>query len=602
MTWLPAAFLVLLLSCVVPAAAATAGDSGNMGAFLDENVPAIIARTGADGAVVAVVADGMIVSLRGYGFACPDHTVPLDPEQTLLPIGSLSKPVTWMAVLTLADEGLLDLHTDVNSYLPVPIVPPAFPEPITLATLMTHTSGLDEQVTGILTRDPARLQAPFASMQERLPARVRPPGETAAYSNAGAALAAAVIESVTGTSFDTIVEERVFSPLGMETATTRQPLPAGVAGNAPGPCLTGGVPAYATWSASGGMHATGKDLALFLLHHLDSSRRSSTAEMMHARRFGNDPRLPGVTYGFFERYRNGERILWHGGDLPGSSSLIAFVPSRGTGIAAVFTGAGSTGARTELSEAFFNSAFPSEADTIMHPLPGYRERTGRYAGVYLSTRNPVTGYEKALVIGGGDQAAVTVISLPSGSIRIGNAEYREVEPGLFAGQNNPGMLVFEEDPAGNVISLFIGDAPQVAWERAPWHRTPVLNYGLLILFSGAFLAVTGLGAVRSCACSGEGRRQYRRAVLVAIPALLFPVLFFGSIRYAGLLYGPPPLFPLIRLLPALTAVITAGAGIQLALDSARGSRDEGWRFSAGVVLLAITYLGWLWSWELLLPF
>jgi len=600
MTWLPAAFLILLLSCVVPAAAAVTTDSDNMGAFLDESVPAMIARTGADGAVVVVVADGTIIALRGYGFACPDQALPLDPERTLLPIGSLSKPVTWMAVLTLADEGLVDLHTDVNSYLPVPIVPPTFREPITLATLMTHTSGLDEQVTGILTRDLDLLQAPFSSMQERLPARVRPPGETAAYSNAGAALAAAVIESVTKTPFDTVVEERIFSPLGMQTATTRQPLPAGTAGEAPGPCLTGGVPVYATWSASDGMHATGKDLALFLLHHLDDGRRSSAAEMMHARRFGHDPRLPGITYGFFERYRNGERILWHGGDLPGSSSLIALIPARGTGIAAVFTGAGATGARTELLETFFDFAYPSETDTLIRPLPGYQERSGRYAGVYLSTRNPVTGYEKALVIGGGDQAEVTVISLPSGSVRIGSAEYREVEPGLFAGQNNPGMLVFEEDPAGNVISLFIGDAPQVAWERAPWHRTPVLNYGLLILFSGAFLAVTGLGTVRSCACSGKGRRQYRRAVLVAIPALLFPALFFGSIRYAGLLYGPSPLFPLIRLLPVLTAVVTAGTGVILVFDRRRNR--EGWRFTAGVVLLAALYLGWLQGWSLLLPF
>ena len=600
MTRLQAGVLVLLfLSGMLPAAAAVTRDSDDRGAFLDSQVPYLIARTGADGAVVAVVADGTIIVLRGYGYACPDHAVPLDPEQTLLPIGSLSKPVTWMAVLTLADEGLVDLHTDVNSYLPVPIVPPTFREPITLATLMTHTSGLDEQVTGILTMDPARLQAPFASMQERLPARVRPPGETAAYSNAGAALAAAVIESVTGTPFDTVVEGRVFSPLGMQTATTRQPLPADTAGEAPGPCLTGGVPVYATWSASGGMHATGKDLALFLLHHLEPGERSAAAEMMHARRFGHDPRLPGITYGFFERYRNGERILWHGGDLPGSSSLIAFVPDRGTGIGAVFTGPGGTEARTELLDAFINYAYPSAGDTIIQPIPDYRERSGRYAGVYLSTRNPVAGYEKALLIGGGDQSAIPVISLPSGRIRIGNAEYIEVEPGLFAGLNTPGMLAFEEDTTGTVIRLFIGDAPQVAWERAPWYRTPDLNYGILVLFSGAFLAVAGLGTVRSFACSREGRRHYRRAVLIAVPAFLFPFLFFGSIRYSGLLYGPPPLFPLILLLPALTALIAVGTGVILILDRRRNR--EGWRFAAGVVLLAALYLGWLQGWGLLLP-
>ena len=101
------------------------------------------------GAAVAVVKDGELFFTKGYGYGRPRETArPSTPDQTLFSVGSLSKLVTWTAVMQLAEQGKVDLNADVNTYLKEVQIPATFPEPITLAHLMTHTSGFEDTTTG----------------------------------------------------------------------------------------------------------------------------------------------------------------------------------------------------------------------------------------------------------------------------------------------------------------------------------------------------------------------------------------------------------------------------------------------------------------------
>ncbi len=59
--------------------------------------------------------DGQILTARGYGFADVEKRKPIDPTTTLFRPGSVSKLVTWTAVMQLVGEGKLDLDRDVNS-------------------------------------------------------------------------------------------------------------------------------------------------------------------------------------------------------------------------------------------------------------------------------------------------------------------------------------------------------------------------------------------------------------------------------------------------------------------------------------------------------
>lgn len=114
--------LALCLSLLlVPSAGARAQggpiDPAELQAFLDKEIGSYLAKAKVPGAVVSVVQDGRVLLAKGYGWADAQRKIPVSPESTLFPVGSLSKPVTATAVLQLAERGRLRLDDDVNRYL-----------------------------------------------------------------------------------------------------------------------------------------------------------------------------------------------------------------------------------------------------------------------------------------------------------------------------------------------------------------------------------------------------------------------------------------------------------------------------------------------------
>lgn len=136
------------------------------------------------GAVVAVVGGGVVAFARGYGVADLQSGTPVDPETTIFRVASVSKLVTATAVMQLVEQGKLDLDGDVAAYLPDLRLPAAFPDPITLRHLLTHTAGLEGTAASWdfepLDSEPTPLGV--ALLRYR-PLRVRPPGQLISYSN-----------------------------------------------------------------------------------------------------------------------------------------------------------------------------------------------------------------------------------------------------------------------------------------------------------------------------------------------------------------------------------------------------------------------------------
>src|SRR5690606_31902555 len=124
----------------------------DVSAWLDGFMPFALDRGDVAGAVVTVVRDGSILAQRGYGYADTAAGTPVDPETTLFRPGSVSKLITWTAVMQLVDEGRIDLDADVNTYLDFKV--PARGQPITVRQLLTHTTGLAERVKGLMTVGP----------------------------------------------------------------------------------------------------------------------------------------------------------------------------------------------------------------------------------------------------------------------------------------------------------------------------------------------------------------------------------------------------------------------------------------------------------------
>ena len=177
---------------------------GKLGAKLNEYMTRLTAY-GFSGALL-VVKDGEVVLHKGYGLADRELGIPITPK-TLFDIGSISKQFTATAILHLEMQGKLSTSDLVSKYLDDV---PKDKGSITIHHLLTHTSGYPDFVADfkVVTRDKAVkdfLGLPLRSA----------PGERFFYSNPGYTLCAAIIEKVSGQSFQSYLKEHFFAPAGM---------------------------------------------------------------------------------------------------------------------------------------------------------------------------------------------------------------------------------------------------------------------------------------------------------------------------------------------------------------------------------------------------
>jgi D-alanyl-D-alanine carboxypeptidase len=145
-----------------------------------------------------------------------DAPADLSPE-TIFPIYSITKTLTAICALRLAEFGSLRLDEDVRQWLPEVNLPAA----MTLTHLLRHTSGLREY--GPLPEYHEAVRTHRArpwTRQEFLDATVPkgllfPPGESWAYSNIGYMLVVDILERVTGRTFAALLNEFVNAPLAL---------------------------------------------------------------------------------------------------------------------------------------------------------------------------------------------------------------------------------------------------------------------------------------------------------------------------------------------------------------------------------------------------
>lgn len=229
------------------------------------------------GISIALINNGEIEWAKGYGYYSSDSLKAIDIS-TRFQAASISKPVAAAAALTLVEEGLLDLDTDVNRYLVSWGIPEnkfTELEKVTLRRLISHTAGLtvhgfrgyayDEEV-------PTTIQVlngvEPANSDPILPDTI--PGSIYRYSGGGFTVMQLMLCDITGKSFPEILEERVLSKLGMDNSTYLQPLPEAFSASAAIAHRSDGRPIKGNWHtypemAAAGLWTTPTDLAKFVV-------------------------------------------------------------------------------------------------------------------------------------------------------------------------------------------------------------------------------------------------------------------------------------------------------------------------------------------------
>ena len=417
----------------------------------DEHIP---------GAVFILVRDGRVVFQKGYGVADVASQRPFRPD-TIFPIASITKVFTSTAVMQLADRGQLDLQADVNRYLKSVRVPDTYPQPITAENLLEHTGGLDE-IPGRLVRPPDQ-QMPLDKFLASRLVRIRAPGELTSYSSYGMALAGLLVQDVSGLPFEEYLTRNIWQPLGMRRSFIT--VPAALRGEMATPYEIEedgkAVPipyeVYHTPPASS-IVSTAENMTHFMIAHLQKGQYEGSrilsekaAELMHQQHATVHPRLPGMAYGFQVSDTNGLRILEHGGDIGGFSSLMVLLPDEGVGffIADHREGANLRNTvREQILDRYFPDTRPAQKAV---PRAEDAESLRRFAGTYRATT-----FCHSCPDGGPFVQDFEVTANSDGTLTLWDQSWVQAAPLYFVSPDGRRRIGFKEDASGKIVAVSAG--------------------------------------------------------------------------------------------------------------------------------------------------
>lgn len=277
----------------------------------------------ADGLVVGVVDErGTRIVAAGELSGGTDHKVDGD---TLFRIGSITKVFTALLLQDMVDRGEMKLDDPVHRYLPASVkVPTRGGREITLFDLATHTSGLGRDGGSYATVDA------FYEYLSRCKLR-NDPGTVKEYSNFGFGLLGHVIARRAGKDYETLVIERICTPLGMHSTRARL-TPELTARMARGHAYPGrpaeGPRGRGLLLGSGSLRSSANDLSRFISASLGLTPSPLTpllqrAQAVHRSARGREDRLAWFDDG---------DVINHGGEVTGFRVDIAFDVRKRRGI------------------------------------------------------------------------------------------------------------------------------------------------------------------------------------------------------------------------------------------------------------------------------
>jgi CubicO group peptidase (beta-lactamase class C family) len=486
-------------SAVTPVSAPHALERADLEAFFDGIIPLQLERSDVAGATVLVMKDGKDLLRKGYGYSDVGKKRPVDPETTMFRLASISKLFTWISVMQLAEQGMVDIDADVNKYLDFQIAP-AFGKPITLRNLMTHTGGFEEEIRDILLTDPKQAMPLREFMIENQPRRISPPGEVPAYSNYGVGLAGYIVQRVSGEPFETYVAEHVFQPLGMKHSSFKQPLAEefssfpsdGYRNNTEKPAV--GFEIFNP-APAGGVSSTASDMGRFAQALLNGGEwdghrvlKPETLKAMWARQFGTSEALPAMCMGFYQTWRNGLHFIGHDGDLIAFHSMFLLEPTEKLVIFISYNSAGSANrTRTEILTTFADRYYPHLQKPEFQKLAADGLRA--IAGTYQATRRSESNKLKIGSLIGQGEATVDkdgVLKIDDFKDLRGHVrQWKSIGKDLWQEAEDQRRMFAIRDSSGKIVRIAVS-FPGVQFERVPWYENnqmilPILMVSLVIL-------------------------------------------------------------------------------------------------------------------------
>jgi CubicO group peptidase (beta-lactamase class C family) len=441
--------ITAVLTTLVGLVAAVAQDSSNQGfaqaaASVDRYISQLM-RSNEPGGAVIVVKDEKVIFRKAYGMASLELGVRMEPEMIFF-IGSLTKQFTAVAAVRLAEKGRLALTDSIGKYFP------DFPgsERIQIRHLLAHTSGIKDYIPlpdfhSRMREDLSNADVLKIVKKESLEFL---PGEKFSYSNSNFALVGAIIEKVTGQSYEQFLRESILIPTGLDHTQiidNAKVIPGLVNGYEliEGEIRRAGMMSYSYLHAAGGLSANIDDLAKWnnAVFGGQIISRASLAECLSPQKLNNGE-SSGMGMGWFVDTLYGKTVVYHGGGIYGFVNHTLFLPEVNLYVAVLRNFINRSTDTRRIAEAVAGiilgeHVLPQTPETIALPP----EQLSRYVGVYTF-----------------DDGSVRRVMLIGGRLYYGIDEKRKVEilPESPAKFHQPGgrvQLEFRFDDEGEVLSM-----------------------------------------------------------------------------------------------------------------------------------------------------
>lgn len=323
-----------------PRAALDGIDAVIEGELADQKIP---------GAAVAVVVGDEVVLLKGYGFRDRDKRIPMTPD-TLMPIASVTKQFTVAALGTLVRRGKLDWDAPVRDYLPEFRLHDDYATlRATPRDLVTHRIGLPRHDMAWFGSELSREE--LFGVLRHLPFS-RDIRTRFQYNNFMFMTAGYLGGRIAGSSWEDLVRESLFAPLGMKRSSFSLAALRSDADRAEGyqldrtrTLIPDAYESAETMGPTGGINSSAREMANYVRMMLAGGEfegkrvllKADVAAMMQPNMsIGPQlfPELGFQSYGmglFVNTYR-GHQMVQHGGNLPGAASTVHMVPAERIGI------------------------------------------------------------------------------------------------------------------------------------------------------------------------------------------------------------------------------------------------------------------------------
>jgi len=454
--WLALA-MILLLSSLTQVSANTNSEeqktpTGIPFSQLEDEVNAFMEThlgTTAPGAGVAVFHNGDIIFSGHYGYADLENEI-LVSASTVFEYGSTAKLLTYISVMQLVEQDMLDLDAPLRDYLPEDFYNQLqLTESFTMRDILNHATGFGQNLFNnfiITTED--NLTIPELTLEEVLlstkPKQILKPGTGSSYSNFGVALAGFVVEHVSGQPFYQYLWENILSPIGMNHSAILpdwRDNPQILDHKAYGYVTTGnGDFLNMGWLnalpyPAGNINGTIEDLALFaisLMPELGATtplfENSETLDLLLSPSYDVNGNMIGSHHGFISSYAGERLALGHGGNTIGFTTDLVIVPEERFGFVVSVNGGQESLIIDGLYELLIKDLSVIEEPVLRNDnLPNVDLVTGHYVGMDRSEGNILefSDYFGLVSVNAVDENSILV------KIHGDEAIFTQVEPYLF---------------------------------------------------------------------------------------------------------------------------------------------------------------------------